>query len=280
MKTHNPTQIWDAHTHFFPEKLFNAIFAFFKSGYGVSFPHLKNTPEELISILNKAGTTRAFLLVYAHKPGISSDLNTWLHNFCHTYPMFEPLGCAHPHDPDLQQVLEQALDGYGFIGLKMHYLIKKMRADNPDFDPIYKALDKRGKLLVTHVTNAPLPEKWLGLDTIRDVLEKYPHMLVQIAHLGHYELDNVVRLMEEYQQLYLDTAWALGNEIMPANLTTVRDIILSFPERILYGTDFPITPENPDRSLQKIKDLNLPANVLQAILWDNATQLLARIKTT
>ncbi len=65
---------------------------------------------------------KAFVLVYAHKPGISAGINRWLHGFCRANPHFVPLDYVHPADPHLERVLEEALNEFNFPGLKMHFL--------------------------------------------------------------------------------------------------------------------------------------------------------------
>jgi predicted TIM-barrel fold metal-dependent hydrolase len=50
--------------------------------------------------------------------------------------------------------------------------------------------------------------------------------------------------------------------------------IVAHPDRVLYGTDFPNVPYEYERELRGIEALDLPPDVLRAVLHDNAARLL------
>lgn len=270
--------IWDAHVHLFPPRMFQAIWRWFEK-FGVNMPYRGLSHTRLTRHLAVMGVEKAFLLAYAHKAGISLDINRWISGFCLRNPMYLPFGCVHPNDPDLDRVIEEALDKYNFYGFKIHYLVMEMRADAPEFTPIYKALERRGKALVVHASTAPIPAPWLGMDTIEPVLAAYPGMTVQIAHLGHFELEKVFILMRKYPNLYLDTAWALGNNSIEVDREAIRDLILEFPRRIVYGSDFPIIMEDPCLTVEKILNLSLPEKINEDLLSGNAAGMIKAISS-
>ena len=76
--------IIDFHTHFFPEKLFLAIWKWFDE-YGWGIQH-KVFADELIQKLKSIGTSKMVLLNYAHKPGMSQMLNQWTREFADRHP--------------------------------------------------------------------------------------------------------------------------------------------------------------------------------------------------
>jgi len=267
--------LWDAHVHLFPGKLFRAIWQWFDK-YSLDFPYRGLSNKLLTDCLEKMGVKRAFLLVYAHKADISAGINQWLNDFCLKNPMYLPFGCVHPHDRKLGAVIEEALDLYDFPGLKMHYMVSRMRPDLPELTPIYTALEKRGKILVAHAGTAPTPAPWLGMDFIERVLCAHPALTVQVAHLGHFELEKVAILLEEYPNLYLDTAWALGNSYMSVDPGPVRELILGFPDRVLYGSDFPIIPEDPRITVEKLLEMPLSDSIAGRVLQGNAERIILK----
>lgn len=270
-------RIWDAHVHLFPPRLFKAIWQWFDR-FGVNMPYRGLSIEKLTGHLVNMGVERASLLVYAHKKDVSAGINKWLSEFCKKNPMYLPFGCVHPHDGNLESVIEDALDRYNFCGFKIHYLVAEMRPDAPEFTPIYRALEKRGRVLVAHASMMPIPGPWLGMDIFERVLAAHPGMTVQLAHMGHYELDKVAVLMRKYPNLYLDTAWALGNSVFRVDLEAIRDLVLEFPDRIVYGSDFPIIMEDPYLTVEKILKLSLPGNVTEAVLWGNAERMVIKVR--
>jgi len=269
-------KLWDAHVHLFPERLLEAVWKWFDKNTA-GFPYRRLGCGEITRHLVEMGVERAFLLVYAHKAGVSADINRWLSEFSLKNQMYLPFGCVHPHDGNLAGVMEEALGQYQFYGFKIHYAVIQMRADDPGFTPIYKELEKRGRILVAHAGTAPLPGGWLGMDVFEEVLDSHPGMLVQLAHLGHFELDRVVCLMRKYPNLHLDTAWAMGNSFFPVDREAIRELIMEFPERILYGSDFPIIPEDPCIAVGKILDLSLPEVVTRGVLSGNAERMVERV---
>lgn len=268
--------IWDAHVHLFPDRLFRAIWGWFEK-FSISMPYTGLSRKEITVHLAGMGVEKAFLLVYAHKAGISLEINRWLYRFCRENPMYLPFGCVHPGDPNLELVIGEALDRYGFYGFKIQYQVLEMRADDPAFNPVYRALESRGRALVAHASTAPIPGPWLGMDKIEPVLAAYPGMTVQVAHLGHFEVGRAATLLRKYPNLYLDTAWGLGNSTMEVNLDEIRDLILEFPDRVVYGSDFPIIMEDPRLTVEKIKQLSLPGPVTRGVLSDNAKGMVDRI---
>lgn len=271
-----PYILWDAHVHLFPERLLAAIWQWFERS-GMQMPYRGLSHDRITGQLTGMGVERAFLLVYAHRPDISAGINRWLSVFSRENPFYLPFGSIHPHDRDLDRVIAVALDEYCFYGLKIHYLVAEMRPDAPEFTPIYHALEKRGKMLVAHASTAPISGPWLGMDIFERVLAAHPGMIVQLAHLGHFELDRVTALMRTYPNLYLDTAWALGNSIMRVEQGPVRELMLEFPDRILYGSDFPIIMEDPRHTVNRLLDLSLGEDITGAILSGNAARLAQKL---
>ena len=71
--------IIDAHTHIFPPKLFDRIWEYFEEHYW----HIeyKLYGEQIDEFYKEAGVERYTTLNYAHKPGISRNLNQFVHEF-------------------------------------------------------------------------------------------------------------------------------------------------------------------------------------------------------
>jgi predicted TIM-barrel fold metal-dependent hydrolase len=71
--------------------------------------------------------------------------------------------------------------------------------------------------------------------------------------------------------MYVETSYSL--EFLPPQ--EARDLILSFPpDRVLFGSDSPWA--HPARTRELLSRLALPPALEEAILWKNASRLLAR----
>jgi hypothetical protein len=93
-------QYIDSHTHFFPERLFKAIWAYWERVIRQFYSNWINKYEwpnvELVEFLRAQQIKRFTTLNYAHKKGVAEELNEWTHNFCEKYPEAIPLALPIP----------------------------------------------------------------------------------------------------------------------------------------------------------------------------------------
>jgi hypothetical protein len=271
-------RIWDSHTHLFPDRLLQAIWKWFARA-GWHIPFSGRDPESLYESLQQTGAERAFLLPYAHKPDISQDLNRWVRDFCRGHPLLVPFASVHPGDADIMSVLEPALDQWGFAGIKLQLAVLQCRADDPSLYPVYRAALLRNKPVVVHAGTAPYqphhPEYGsLGLERLWPVLDAFPGLRLIIPHLGLNQLDEAIALLEAHPGVHLDTSWALGHPDLHLDHAQLRDLFQAHPDRILYGSDFPLIEHDPLAGFRALRELELKPDTQELILWRNAGRLV------
>lgn len=205
-----------------------------------------------------------------------------------------------------------------------------LMADNPVFGPIFNAIAARDKTLIAHLAE-PITS-WLPLEkqkpshalyygshpdshmykhpgvpskesilAARDrMLEQNPKLRVVGCHLGSMEEDvaDAARRLDRYPNFALDTA-ARMPDLMGQPREKVREFLLRYQDRILYGTDivwsartkeadamrelqetyvrdwrYLATSEVVEYPLDKIKvrGLALPMPVLRKIYYENAVR--------
>ncbi len=238
-------------------------------------------PPDAAAILDAvaaSGAERVFLLIYSHKAGIARPLNRWLYDLAQRDPRVIPIGCVHPADPDLAEIVVEALDDFGFAGIKLHCNVGRFLADDPRFDPLYGALQERGRLAVVHAGTAPLLDEWVGLDGVKDVLERFPGLRIQLPHLGMSEWDLALDLVERHQ-VWLDTANVIDSphvlhEEGAAFLAKLAAAATRFPDRILYGSDYPILEPPLGLAIERLHELRLGEELLARLLGANAAALV------
>jgi uncharacterized protein len=273
-----PGRIIDSHIHIFPEKMMEAVFHFFSKVYGWKLP-FKTNPDQLVKDLLDQGVEKAFTLAYTHKPGMSRKLNQWLAQYCENNPWLYPFGAIHPEDPDFAKVLVECLDHYKFPGMKLHCLVQQHRPDDRRLFPLYEALIERSKGVIIHAGNFPQPsEKHLGVKYVTNLLHQFPNLNLIIPHLGLNDLPAYMKLLQTYDGLYLDTAFVFQNKNIFTPLDEIKKVILSYPDRILYGSDFPFILEPPRNGISRILQLALPRKILPGLFYQNALDFLARIR--
>ncbi len=267
------SSIVDSHVHIFPPPLNRAIYKWFgQAGWKLSYPE---DTSLLQKTLEETAIEKAFLLYYAHKADMSLELNAWARDFTANNPQFLPFGSIHPEDKDIEKVLALTLDEWSFPGIKLHLGVAPFMASDKKLFPIYKGIEERGKRLVVHVGTCPYPEglrEHLGIKPMAKVLEKFPKLKLIIPHLGLDDFREALALVKEYPNVYLDTAFILGNPRF--NPKDYIEDLLSIPDKVLYGSDTPFVEHDITQGLMQILNLGLDKNFYQKLLRDNAYQFL------
>jgi uncharacterized protein len=126
-----------------------------------------------------------------------------------------------------------------------------------------------------HAGNFPQPSVNLGISYVAKLLRRFPTLKLIIPHLGLNDLSAYADLLPAYSGLNLDTAFVFQNEMVKTPLDVILDVIRLFPERILYGSDFPFILEPPQNGLARIAALDLPQANLDQLFYQNAEHFLA-----
>ena len=267
----------DVHTHLHPPRLFAAIRRWFARHSDWDIAGNPSEPAEVAAALRHAGVERFVFFSYAHTTGMARELNAWLAQTSRELGGFGvPLATVHPDDPAYLDDLHAALDD-GCLGLKLHEDVQRLHADDPRLTPVFDELAARGAFAIVHAGSIP----WeyvpgAGFARIVRVLERHPTLNLVVAHYGAPDSEAYFGAMDRHPGLHLDTTMVFARDSPVRGEIGVFDAapILAHPERVLYGTDFPNIPYEYARERSGIESLGLPADVLRAVLHDNAARLL------
>jgi hypothetical protein len=148
-----------------------------------------------------------------------------------------------------------------------------------DMHQVYDCCQKHGRPLVIHAGREPKssayrcdPHQICSSDRVEQVVRDYPHLQLCVPHLGFDELSAYRKLIETYDNLWLDTTMVLA-DYFPTNEQV--DLNRYRPDRILYGSDFPNIPYAWDRELKRIQQAGLPRGHLERFLSTNAAALFS-----
>jgi len=273
----------DFHTHFFPNKLFGALWRWFEThAWSIKY---KLPADELISVLKKEGVDRCVSLHYPHKKDMAGSLNEWTHHFAEKYSDFViPFGSLHPDDENQEGILKKCFDDYGFRGLKLHCHVQKMAPDDERLDTLYQICNDQEKIVLIHCGTGPhfkeQPTDGYGYDVtaisgvrrFEKVIKRYPKIKFVVPHLGYEEVEAFIHLLDDYPNLHLDTAMAVA-DYFPIELNP--DWLIQHADRILFGSDFPHLPYPWKTEKDRLLSFNLGTDVEEKILWKNAEKLLS-----
>jgi len=201
--------------------------------------------------------------------------------------------------------MERARRDLGARGITLFSSIREKPIYSPEMLPIYEAAEAYDMPVFIHPApplttevmkrvQMPLPLFGFILDTtmavtgliFQGILERYPKLKIIHAHLGGVFPYLVGRIDDSFRSYAKDYGLSLP---LPPSEYYRRNVFvdaISFhlpamkcaleflgPDHILVGTDYAHPIGGPERVIDCIKDLGLPAETEEKILWKNAAQL-------
>ncbi len=173
-----------------------------------------------------------------------------------------PFVAVNPKRPDHFEIMERALNGMGFVGVKL-YPSLGYDINSPEMDKVYAYCAKRQIPVLMHCTktgfkhsdqytNNSSPEHWRG------ILEKHGDLKICFGHFGGDQFfaglpeeddlpawgPMILKLMEQYPNVYGDisyhTAPMDGGDVESTYFKALNSHINDpkYKQRILWGSDF------------------------------------------
>jgi predicted TIM-barrel fold metal-dependent hydrolase len=266
-----PFPIIDIHTHLMPERLFQAVRAYFRAH--LWHPRYDAPAEDLVKTILAAGISRFVFMPYAHRAEMSRSLNHWVANVQTT---FEPFGIGfgtfHPEDDGLLgELADEAFGRLGLRGAKLHPQVGRFAVDDPRLDPVYERAVEHGALLIIHAGRRPEPSPYVGAQVFARLMRRHPLLRVVVAHAGADEFDAFFDLCGLYEGVFLDTAMVF-NKFLGGPPPIQR--VLEFQDRVVFGSDFPNIPYRLESAVESIRDLRLGRALEEKIFFTNAARVL------
>jgi predicted TIM-barrel fold metal-dependent hydrolase len=271
----------DVHCHFFPPQIFEAIWDFFEriddknriQGWPIYY---KSSTNELIKILKKKNVEYFTAYNYAHKENVAEYINDWTYKLAKRNRNIIPFGCVWPEDNNRVEYIRKAFEEYNFYGIKIQLLVQNFFLNDERMNKIYELLVDKGKWLAIHIGTAPYRNKFVGYKNFIKFLKKYSDMKIIVAHMGAFEYQKFLNLLDNYENLYLDTAMIyIPNNIFPERESKRPgpEKLLSYQGKILFGSDFPNIPYEYENSTRGLLRFDLPRKFYEAIFYNNAKKM-------
>jgi hypothetical protein len=261
----------DFHTHIFPDKIAVKTIRYLEK-QGQVKAATDGTLAGLLKSMKENGIDISVVMPVVTRPEQFASVNAYSAEINGREGIIS-FGGIHPDTEDYRGSLEQIKE-YGLPGIKLHPDYQKTFVDDPKMVRIIDYATELGLIVLLHAgLDIGLP------DPIHCTPQRTRHMLEQIdrpeakiilAHTGGYQLWDEV---EEYlvgQSVCFDISYSLG-KISDEQLK--RIIENHGADRILFATDSPW--DDQGAILKRFKDLCLPKEEEEAILYRNAQNLLA-----
>ena len=199
---------------------------------------------------------------------------------CRQYPdAFTGLGSVDPHKGAAAVAEVARIAALGLRGVKFHPSLQAFAPDDPAYWPIFAACAEHGLLALFHTGTSGIGARQPGGQGIRidyahplkldPVAAAHPDLTVVAAHFGWPWHQDLMAIALHKTNVYLDISGWSPRRVPPE---VIRELSGRLRGQFLWGSDFPFL--TPERCLDELDGLALPADVTDAVLRDNAARIL------
>jgi predicted TIM-barrel fold metal-dependent hydrolase len=265
--------IIDIHSHFFPEFVLKLIWKWFDSvDWAIAY---RFNEQERVAALYKNRIFNFTTLNYAHKPEMASWLNDWTYSNYKNWKGAIPFGTFYP-EPHVLDYVKKAVESYQFKGFKLHCEVGKFDLNRSELASTFAYLQDCQIPIVIHTGNAPLPGEFTGVMFFKQLMNTYPKLKVIVAHMGANEISEYARLLDDCENLALDTTMVFVDFLATgSDAEFAIPLLETYMDRIYFGSDFPNIPYNLSHPIMNLLSLPISDNAKRKILYENGKRLLA-----
>lgn len=231
---------------------------------GIWFP--RDSAEAMIRSMDSAGVR---LLAFSPHGSLSSPEvgNSPAIEAARAHPgRLRAMLVVNPHAPD---EIIRMLDGWEDVkdvcaGFKCHPSWHQVAIHDDAYEPVFEFAEKRGLPVTTHTWGG---DELCDVAAVRKVAERHGELRLLLAHCFHDRWREAVRLVHDFENLYLDLTAVLDDR---GALEMFVDAGLG--ERLLFGTDLPWF--DPHHGIGAVLSAEISDDDRRNILYRNAERLL------
>lgn len=264
----------DAHVHVFPKNIFNSVRKWFdEHAWHIRY---QMSTTQIFDFLLSRGIKHIIALQYAHKPGISRQLNQYMLKKCMAFNgQVTGMATVFPGENNADTILQEAFDS-GLKGIKLHTHVQCFDMNDESMEEVYDCCSRNNKPIVIHAGREPKspaykcdPYEICKAEKLANILRQFPNLKICVPHLGFDETESYRNLIETYDNCWLDTTMVLTDYFQfkeRIDLKHYRN------DRVIFGTDFPNIPYAWDREIKSLASAGLSRDVFEKISWKNAVE--------
>jgi len=258
--------IIDIHTHAWPHKVAQKARENLEATFKVKLVG-EPTVKTLLDFMQKNKVDISVICGVAVRAELVPAINDWL--FSVRSEKIKVFCAMHPEYPLWEEELDRIKKNGD--GIKFQPEFQDFYVDDEKVYPIYAQAEKLNIPILFHCG-----EELSGTMLVRSsperilkVKEAFPDLKIIAAHFGGFKFWNEVEKYLLGKDIYLDTSFFF--DYLPKN-----KILSMFsqhrPERLLFGTDFPLIDQKKD--IDFLRGLKLQADLEEKIFFLNAKELL------
>ncbi len=238
--------------------------------------------------MKSLGTRYFFNLIYPLRRKETGTLNKYNYDITCRLPNSAGWGSLHPRNERKAEITRQAIEQYGFIGMKLHPFVQKFSITDSCMSPLYETLSELKRPLFIHTGFDEFYEMKLTAEQISGIAGDYPDMPIIISHTLFPRLDKAIELMGRHEQIIGDLTnvpgairYLMGNKKNESLSKTEAGKLLAaelpaFADRLLFGTDHPAGIGTYNSIYNDFYDLGLPVELEKKITWSNPMNMVRK----
>ncbi|MBN1189644.1 MAG: amidohydrolase [Dehalococcoidales bacterium] len=279
---YNAAMIIDFHTHIFPPEIVHNREKYLETDplFALLYANPKArlaTAEDLLSNMDEQGIDISVTQNIAwNTPEMCRRTNDYIIESIKHYPQrligFGMVVLDSPSSalPEIERCAENGIRGMGEIRPDRRLLAGPLK-----IRPVMESLIEHDMILSTHTTE-PVGHIYTGKgeatpELLYPLFSSYPSLKIVCAHWGggmpfYFLMPEVRRALD---RVYFDSA---ASPFLYSSRVYLQAASMAGEERILFGSDYPLL--KPGRLLSEINTLDLPQDLKNKILSENARKVL------
>ena len=261
------SEIIDAHTHLFPEKVVDRAMERLGEVYGVE-PVRRPVLANLCAEMDESGVDRSVFAPVSTRPAQVPSINDFALELVDE-PQIIPFGTLHPRHPEIDAEIERLISG-GIRGVKLQPYFQEFSFEGPATRRMFDAIGDRLVVLmhggqeiveIDHV----IPHA----AALARLIEEHPALRMIVAHMGGYQMWDEVSEYLVGAPVHFDLSFTFNRA--PDDL--IAEICSAHGwERVVFGSDFPW--QSQSEALDGLRRLGLDEETLAAVAAGNLRGLL------
>ena len=237
--------------------------------------------DSLLSSMERSGIALSFVLADSEPNTLVSDMDTTC-KVVGGYPKLKMLGSISPLTHDPGTVIER-LDALArdkvIIGIKLYPGFELFYPDDESCHAIYELCVTHNMPVLFHSgesMNETWREKYNHPREIAKVGSRFPSLKIIIAHFAQPHLTDCRDVILAYPNVHGDISGLAHPEVIEFCgkediHQPLQDVASKQPEKVLFGTDWPICDVGDH--LQLVSSLKVSDSAKSLILWENAQRI-------
>ena len=258
-------KIIDFHAHIYPQKIAERAV----SGVG-EFYKLKmenaGTADDLLTQGKKYNISGFVVQSVAVTPSQVQTINNYISSECKKHSEFIGFGTIHAdYDNKISEI--QRLLSLGLKGVKIHPDTQKFNMDDEKMFELYDYLQQSDIPLLIHCGDYRYD--YSHPKRLKNILHLFPKLNVIGAHFGGWSIFDLAYEYLGNEKCFLDTS----SSFRMLGIKRAKELILMYgPDRMVFGTDFPMW--NIGEELDSFFRMGLSEEENELILHKNAERIL------